>query len=69
MGKALILAALVLAGCATTPAPVQNPRQVWCDTNQPRRPSVASVEAMQREELDEINAYNRQGSAWCGWRP
>lgn len=67
MGKALILC-LVLAGCTTMPS-VDNPRQVWCDHNQPRRPSPAVVDAMTRPELDEVNAYNGKGARWCGWRP
>jgi hypothetical protein len=67
MGKALILC-LALAGCVTR-APVDNPRHVWCDHNQPRRPSAAAVAAMTRFELDEVNAYNGKGARWCGWKP
>ncbi|RWN51929.1 hypothetical protein [Mesorhizobium sp.] len=67
MGKALTLC-LALAGCATT-APIGNPREVWCDHNQPRRPSLAVVQAMSRPELDEMNSFNAQGAMWCGWRP
>lgn len=68
MGKALIILCLELAGCVTT-APVDNPRHVWCDHNQPRRPSQAVVNAMTRPELDEMNAFNARGVKWCGWRP
>jgi starvation-inducible outer membrane lipoprotein len=68
MGKALILC-LLLAGCATTPGSVGNPRQVWCDHNQPRRPSAAVVAAMTRPELDEVNTYNGKGARWCKWKP
>ncbi|MER8956456.1 hypothetical protein NKH98_27840 [Mesorhizobium sp. M0833] len=67
MGKALILC-LVLAGCTTT-APTGNPRQVWCDQSQPRRPSAPVVAAMTRPELNEMNAFNGQGARWCGWTP
>ncbi|MER9545063.1 hypothetical protein NKI72_23840 [Mesorhizobium sp. M0437] len=67
MGKALILC-VVLAGCTTT-APAGNPRQVWRDHNQPRRPSSPVVAAMSRPELDEMNAFNGQGARWCGWTP
>lgn len=67
MGKALILC-LVLGGCSTT-APIGNPREVWCDHNQPRRPSLAVVQTMSRAELDEMNSFNAQGAKWCGWRP
>jgi hypothetical protein len=67
MGKALILC-LLLAGC-TMPVSPDNPRQVWCDHNQLRRPSAVVVAAMTRPELDEVNAYNGKGARWCGWRP
>ncbi|MET3577680.1 outer membrane biogenesis lipoprotein LolB [Mesorhizobium robiniae] len=67
MGKALIVC-LLLAGC-TTPASIGNPRQVWCDHNQPRRPSAAVVAAMTRPELNEVNAYNGKGAKWCRWKP
>lgn len=67
MGKALILC-LALAGCVTS-APVDNPRQVWCDHNQPRRPSQAVFEVMTRAELDAMNIHNGKGAAWCGWKP
>ncbi|MER9439942.1 hypothetical protein NKI79_00810 [Mesorhizobium sp. M0340] len=67
MGKALILC-LVLAGCTTT-APAGNPRQVWCDQSQPRRPSAPVIAAMTRPELDEMNAFNGQGARWWGWTP
>jgi hypothetical protein len=73
MGKALIVglllnAGLLLEGC-TPSLPAGNPRQVWCDHNQPRRPSAAVVTAMTRPELDETNAFNGQGVKWCGWKP
>jgi len=59
---------LVLAACQTTqaPAPVADPRQVWCDSNQPRRDATAETP---RAELDEINAHNAKGALWCGWEP
>lgn len=66
MGKALILAAaLALAGCVT-PAPVEDPRSIWCDTNKPRRDATPETP---RAEIDEINAHNFKGEAWCGWVP
>lgn len=67
MGKAAVALALILAGCVTRP--VEDPRSVWCAFNEPRRPSVAVVEAMTRAELDEMNAFNAKGADWCGWRP
>lgn len=70
MGKALILSLAVLAGCTnTTPTRVDNPRQVWCDSNAPRRHSIAAIEAMSRAELDTINSHNEKGKAWCQWDP
>lgn len=64
MGKALILSLVILAGCTTTQAPVNDPRQVWCDTNQPRRDATAETP---RSVLDEINAHNAKGVRWCHW--
>lgn len=69
MGKALILACVLLAGCETVPAPVENPRRVWCDHNEPRRPTRAAFEAMSRADLDEMNAHNKKGVEWCRWAP
>jgi hypothetical protein len=65
MGKALILL-VALAGCTTMPRPADNPRQIWCDTNAPRRDAT---ETTPRAVLDEINAHNRKGTMWCGWKP
>jgi len=65
MGKTLILVILLLAGCASTASP-DNPRQIWCDHNQPRRDATATTP---RPEIDRINTHNRLGTAWCGWRP
>ncbi|RWM76383.1 MAG: hypothetical protein EOR81_23870 [Mesorhizobium sp.] len=62
----LLFGGLSLAGCTT---PVSPARQVWCDHNQPRRPSAVVVAAMTRSELDEVNAYNGKGARWCGWKP
>ena len=70
MGKALICTfctfCILLAGCATTPAPVENPRQVWCDHSQPRRDATADTP---RAELDQINSHNAKGARWCRWEP
>lgn len=66
MVKAALLAAcLALASCVTS-APVNDPRAVWCEHNSPRRDATPETP---RAELDEINAHNAKGSAWCGWRP
>lgn len=65
MGKAAALTlVMLLAGCATTAQPVQNPREIWCEQNDPRRDAT---ETTPRTELDEINAHNRKGQLWCGW--
>lgn len=62
---AALILALSLAGCVTA-QPVQNPREIWCETNSPRRDAT---EATPRAVLDEINAHNRRGVLWCRWRP
>ncbi len=64
----IILLIMALTACSTTLAPINDPRAVWCENNQPRRPSVAAINAMTRAELDELNAYNRKGVDWCGWK-
>lgn len=67
MVKALILAVMIVAaGCTTAPSPVENPRQVWCDFNEPRRDATPETP---RAEIDRINVHNRRGVAWCGWLP
>ena len=66
MGKAALILQIFLAGCASLPSPVENPRQVWCDTNKPRRDATADTP---RAELDDINEHNVLGAAWCGWKP
>lgn len=64
---ALIACCLAVAGCATVPAAAPNdPRQIWCDHNLPRRDATATTP---RAELDDINAHNRKGVLWCRWRP
>lgn len=68
MVKALILSLLILAGCATV-SPVEDPRKVWCDHNEPRRHSPEVIAVMSRAELDETNAFNAKGVNWCGWKP
>lgn len=62
----ILLALLTCAGCTTARMPVENPRQVWCDHNEPRRDATPETP---RAELDEINSHNRKGQKWCGWRP
>jgi hypothetical protein len=68
MGKALIafFALFAIISCTAIPKPVADPRQIWCDTNAPRRDAT---DATPRAVLDEINAHNRKGTMWCGWKP
>lgn len=68
MGKAVAVALLLLAGC-TAIQPVEDPRKVWCDENQPRRPTQPVLDAMTRPEINEMNAHNAKGVQWCGWTP
>lgn len=70
MGKALtLIAVLLISGCGHMPVPVEDPRAVWCEHNQPRRPTPAVIDTMSRPELDEMNAHNWKGVEWCGWKP
>jgi len=72
MGKAALIAlplVLLLTGCATAPAPAEDPRRIWCDHNTPRRPTLKAIEQMSRSDLDEINVHNDIGARWCGWTP
>lgn len=64
--RALCIFCILGVAACTTPARVENPRQIWCESNSPRRD--ATVETP-RAELDEINAHNARGSLWCDWRP
>lgn len=71
MGKTLVSFCTIctfctIVACTTTPPPVDNPRQVWCDHNSPRRDATPETP---RAEIDEINAHNLRGVRWCGWSP
>ena len=66
MVKTALILCLLLNGCTTMPAPVDDPRQVWCDQNSPRRDAMPETP---RAELDDINAHYRMGVLWCRWRP
>jgi len=56
---------LTLVSCAT-PAPVEDPRAIWCENNEPRRDATPETP---RIVIDEINTHNAKGIMWCGWRP
>jgi hypothetical protein len=66
MGKTAIALAIFLSACTHVSAPLENPRQVWCDHNTPRRDARQDSP---RKEIDEINTHNRRGALWCGWKP
>ena len=66
MGKKELILLVFLAGC-TTVSPIEDPRAVWCEHNEPRQPSMATIEAMTKPELDELNSYNEKGIEWCEW--
>lgn len=57
---------LILVGCISTPAPVADPRQIWCAENKPRRDATTETP---RWVIDEINAHNAKGVLWCKWKP
>jgi hypothetical protein len=67
MVKSLILIAAfgIMTACTSIPAyQSSDPREIWCDHNQPRRDATPVTP---RAELDRINAHNRKGARWCGW--
>ncbi|MEM7303504.1 MAG: hypothetical protein AAF468_20690 [Pseudomonadota bacterium] len=75
MVKKLIMALglmVMISACTSSPKPSPvgiSPKQQWCDHNRPRRPSLASIKHMSDRQLDTLNAHNRKGEAWCGWKP
>ncbi len=56
-----------LAACQTTPAPVEDPRQVWCDHNEPLKLPAVAVATLSRAEREAFAARQLKGEAWCGW--
>jgi hypothetical protein len=61
--NALILTAVLSAGCAIEPRWVHDD----CDWAEPIRPSRADV--LTDETLAQIVAHNEIGERLCGWRP
>lgn len=57
----------ILSACVTSP--VENPRAVWCETNQPfpKLPAVA-VAMLSRAEKERLVTYQIRGEEWCGWK-
>lgn len=66
VSKAIVLATLLALAACQMPGRIENPRQIWCEQNSPRRDATLDTP---RVELDEINAHNAKGAMWCGWRP
>jgi hypothetical protein len=60
----LLLTALPVSGCATSPAAGD-----WCLTNDPQRPSVSEFEAMDATAKRAMLAHNLYGQKLCGWKP
>ena len=60
MVKALILAAMLLAGCQTVG------EGTFCDINKPNR---NPVEDMTPAEARTALAHNLKGARLCGWKP
>jgi hypothetical protein len=58
----LIVAALALAGCATTGGTA-------CDGWTPIRPNLQDLGTMSGELAGQILAHNIHGGKVCGWRP
>lgn len=62
---ASFLAAFLLVACQSDTDVTSDPREIWCDHNKPRRDATPLTP---RDKIDEINAHNRKGVLWCGWR-
>ncbi len=61
MGKALVLASLLIAaGCTTTGS--------FCQISKPLRPSDQTIAAMTDDEVKDVLAHNRKGQKLCGWK-
>ena len=60
----VIFAAIALAGCTTT-QPVQNPREVWCDTNAPILLPAVAVAMLSRSDKEKLAAHNIKHAEWC----
>jgi hypothetical protein len=63
MGKALILALLLLVACKTTGS------GSFCDIAKPIRPTPEQVDQLTDAQVKELLAHNRKGAALCGWKP
>lgn len=67
MNKALAIASLAfLVACQTVPAPM-SAEDLWCAFNKPR-PSLSNADTAPRAVVDDHNAYQDKGIAWCRWK-
>lgn len=65
---ALVLLLVAALTACTTTAPVENPRQVWCEHNRPLpKLSPEAVASLSRADKEEMVARDLKGAAWCGW--
>ena len=65
--KVLALVALLsLAACTTNgPAPVEDPRAVWCEFNLPRTLSDAEIDALSEAQVAAELEYDLKQEKWC----
>jgi len=59
---ALAIGILTIAGCVSTSA------DVWCKTNDPRRPTEAEYAGMDRVSREKMRTHNEYGVKLCGWK-
>lgn len=55
-----------VTGCGGTDGPSSG---AYCGIAQPLRFSRAAVAAMDRADLQQVDAFNSTGERLCGWRP
>lgn len=42
---------------------------MWCQTNEPRRPTEAEYAGMDRQSKMQMHTFNEYGAKRCGWKP
>lgn len=52
----------MIYGCASA-------GDVWCQTNEPRRPTEAEYAGMDRISKEQMQNHNQYGTRRFGWRP
>lgn len=65
---AVVLFALALAGCSTTPTGGSKGGS-FCDVSRPIRIAPEAVDALTTEQAREALSHNRYGEKACGWKP